>query len=131
MHKDGIVDELPAHTVEITDGWTSTAVIRQDEYDVYRFEGTADKAIPRHQHPDHLEIAYIVHGEVNFRIGREDKCLSKGGVQRISPGTEHEIICVSKETVVLSIFQPPISIKTKGSAEESPIDHIEIFNQLK
>lgn len=126
MYKNGVVDQMPAYPIEITDGWTSTPVSHHKEYDVYQFEGQADTAIPRHCHPDHMEVIYVVSGEVNLRLGREDACLSQGAVQTIYPGKEHEIICVSQDTILLSIFQPPISVSGEGD-----IDHTEIFNQLQ
>lgn len=128
-HKVGVVDELPAHSVQITPGWRCYPILTAEKYDVYKFEGTAETAIPRHKHPDHLELIYVVKGSVNLRINRRDEMMERGDIQRIAPGVEHEIICASRDTTLLSLFRPPISLGDSDDTEED-VDYAAIFADL-
>lgn len=130
MHEEGVVNELPAHSIEITDGWKAVPVLQTSSYDVYQFEGRPDRAIPRHRHPNHLEVLYVVSGEINLRLDREDKVLEEGDVRRIERDREHEIICCTDQTTLLSIFQPPISSELSPNVHP-PEDYDEIFDEHK
>jgi len=58
-----------------------------------------------HQHP-HEQIAWILRGKMDFRIGNERRSMVAGDVAVIPGNTEHEGI-FPEETEVVDIFAPP------------------------
>lgn len=128
-HKEGVVDYLPAHSAQITPGWKCYPVVSSNKFDIYKFEGTAETAIPRHKHPDHLELIYVVDGSVDLQINHRDKIMETGDIQRIAPDVEHEIICASRKTTLLSLFRPPINIST-GVDTETDVDYAHVFEKI-
>jgi quercetin dioxygenase-like cupin family protein len=58
-----------------------------------------------HQHP-HEQIAYMLKGRMDFRLGNERRTCGPGDVVVIPGGVEHEAF-FPEDTEVIDIFAPP------------------------
>ncbi len=58
-----------------------------------------------HKHP-HEQIAYMIHGKMEFRLGDERRVCGPGEVVVIAAGVEHEAF-FPEDTEVIDVFAPP------------------------
>ena len=59
---------------------------------------------PYHSHP-HVQAAYISEGKFLFRVGEEERILSKGDSVFLASDIPHGVSCLEKG-IVLDIFTP-------------------------
>jgi quercetin dioxygenase-like cupin family protein len=83
---------------------------------------TQGKTTPWHCHPDSDELGYLLEGEIDVKIGDEQRRVSTGGMWMTPRGTPHALVVVSPTARILAFQTPGASAAFYWDASEPATD---------
>jgi len=107
-----------------THTWKVTAEDSNGAFFLYEDELTAGKMTPWHSHADTDEAIYVLEGEVDVKVGDEERRMTTGGFWMAPRGVPHAFTVVSPIARLLS-FQTPGGAQAFYWDASEPASHAE------
>jgi len=90
--------------IQVWDGVVARRV-EGDQLTLAVVELAPNSVVPEHRHANE-QCGVVIEGEVQFRIGEEERVLGPGGTWRILSDVPHEVRTGPEGAVVIDVFAP-------------------------